>query len=497
MRDSQTLKKDSGGIVKYSNQRRLGMVPRAMFVAALLFGGSAWAELGHSRLSDQPVPFRGPDEMPPLTPPILEFGDVFLRPGNIKPGFTLPTGAVWQPRFWIFGTLRSSFAGYDTGGAPARAARHRVEWFNRADIFGNLQLTGSERLLIGITPLSDGASFTGKPFKPSGSAFQNEVNTKIRTFFFEGDIGQIFPRLDPNDTKGFDIGFSIGRQEVNFQGGMLINDSLDALGITKNNIRIEGLDWLNNLRVTGLAAWNGVNRNSSAVVTASRNVKDPGARLYGLFTSMDTVFGNNFASTIDADLVFVDGKSNGSDDVWVGGIGATHRLGHVNNTLRLLGSRATGRRTVQSNNGTLLFNELSWSPAGSDNIAYANMFWGNNHFTSASRGGLAGGPLGRVGLMFAARGVGGYPAPLGNRSDDAVGGALGYQMFFDQNRRQVTLEIGARHERQPNLSDSVAVGIRLQQALGQRFILDIEAFRSDRKRADNGYGWRLELLYKL
>ena len=483
----------------YRSVCRRGCVASWAFLVALLpIGSEVWAAGGSSRLSDQPIPYRGDAEMPPPTPPILEFGDVFLREGNIQPGFTLPTGAVWQPRFWIFGTIRSYVGTFDTGGSPKRAIRQQAEWFNRADILGNLQLTGSERLLIGIRPLNADTRFTGERFKPDrAKTFQNELNVKLRTLFFEGDVGQIFPRLDAKGTQEYDVGFSVGRQDLTFQGGLLLDDSLDALGVTKNNIRVPGWNWLNNLRVTGLAAWGGVNRNSSTVVTANSNAKDLNARLYGLFTSMDTVFGNSFASTIDLDLVFVDGKSNGSADAWVGGFGATQRIGHFNDTLRILGSYAPGRYTPQSNNGTLLFNELSWSPRGTDSIAYANVFWGNKHFTSASRDPLAGGPLGRLGLMFAARGVGGYPAPLGNRPDDAVGAALGYQMFFDNNRRQVTVEIGGRHEFKRNLTDAAAIGVRLQQALGQRFILDTEIFGAARRSADDGYGMRLELQVKL
>lgn len=480
-----------------SAQRRLSVVSWALLAATLPVAIPAWA--GGSRLSDQPIPYHGDAALPPMTPPILEFGDVFLRPGNIEPGFTLPTGAVWQPRFWIFGTLRSYVGTFDTGGSPTRAIRQQAEWFNRADIFGNLQLTGSERLLIGFQALNRDSRFTGYRFKPNrvDKSFQNELNVKPRTLFFEGDFGQIFPRLDPNDRLGYDIGFSVGRQDLSFQGGMLLNDSLDALGVTKNNIRIAGWDWLNNLRVTGLAAWDNVNRNSSTVVTATNNSRDGNARLYGLFTSMDTVFGNSFASTLDLDLVFVDGKNNGSGDAWVAGLGATQRIGHFNSTLRVLGSYAPDRHTPQSNTGTLLFNELSWTPRGTPDIAYANLFWGNRHFTSASRDPLAGGALGRVGLMFAARGVGGYPAPLGNRPDDAIGGALGYQKFFDNNRRQVTVEIGVRHELKRNLVDAAAIGARVQQALGQRFILDFEVFGAARRSADDGYGMRLELQVKL
>ncbi|MEP6656898.1 MAG: hypothetical protein ABJC33_06660 [Betaproteobacteria bacterium] len=482
---------------------RLYRVTAASLLAlAMLNSGSpARADGGSSRLSDKPVPYHGDAELPALTPPILELGDVFLRPGNIKPGFTLPTGAVWQPRFWVYGTVRSYVGTFDNGGSPSRPVRQQAEWFNRVDIFGNLQLTGSERLLIGFQPLNRDTNFTGYRFEPDrvDKSFQNQLNAKVRTLFFEGDFGQIFPRLDRDDTKAYDIGFSVGRQELSFQGGMLLNDNLDAIGITKNNIRFAGLGWLNNLRVTGLAAWGNVNRNSSTSPTGNNNSKDRNAHLYGLFTAMDTVFGNHFASTVDADLVFVDGNNNTSGNLWVAGIGATQRIWLLNSTVRLLGSYAPGLRTPQSNDGTLLFSELSWTPFRTHNLLYGNLFWGNGHFTSAARDPLAGGPLGRVGLMFAARGIGGYPAPLGNRADNAIGAAVGYQMFFDDNRRQVVVELGGRHELAsgPGLFNAAALGVRVQQALGRRYILEVEGFGATRRSADNGYGLRVELQVKL
>lgn len=473
---------------------------RAALAAVLVaIAGPVLAEQESSRLSDKPIAYHGDKELPLPTPPIFELGDVFLRPGNIKPGFELPTGAVWQPRFWVFGTLRTYVGTFDTGGSPARPVKQQAEWAARADIFGNLQLTGSERILIGIQPLHRDGAFTGRRFRPDrlDAGFQDELNARVRTFYFEGDIGQIFPRLDREDRRQFDVGFSVGRQELNFQGGMLINDTLDALGVTKNNIRIPGWDWLNNLRITGLGAWGEVNRNSTSPPAGINNARDRGARLYALLTSLDTVFGNRFASTIDMDIAFVDGGRGATGDLWVAGISGTQRIGYVNSTMRVVGSHAPGRRTAQSNNGALVFGELSMAPFGTHNIAYANFFWGIDHFTSAARDPAAGGPLGRAGLTFAARGIGSYPAPLGNRADRAYGGAIGYQMFFDNNRRQVVVELGARNDRTPGVPDAAALGVRMQQALGRRCILEVEAFGAARRAADNGYGLRIELQVKL
>ena len=383
--------------------------------------------------------------------------------------------------------LRSAVATYDTGDNTP----HVDEFYNRVDLFGNLQLTGSERLLVGIRPLNDDGKFTGWQFHPDdGDSFRDEANLRITTLFFEGDFGEIFPRLDPKDTGDLDVGFSVGRQQISFQDGLLINDRLDAVGITRNNIRVMGWDWLVNLRVTGLFAWNEVNRDN--------NVEDPSANLYGLFTAWDTVFGNRFASTFELDVAVVDGDENRGGDLVVAVFGATQRIGLINTTFRVLGSQdfGGGGDNNASDDGVLLFAEISKTPFGNHNLMYTNFFWGIDNFSSAARDPLAGGPLGRTGISFAARGIGTFPAPLGNRTDDAVGVAVGYQMFFDENRRQVIVEVGGRHETRGSLDDAAAASVVVQQAVGRRILLQLDGFvgiRGD----DNTRGIRAEILYQL
>ena len=63
------------------------------------------------------------------------------------------------------------------------------------------------------------------------------MNIVPETLFFEGDFGEIFPGLDPYDTKLLDYGFSVGRQPVLIQDGLLINaNRLDAVTVTRNTL---------------------------------------------------------------------------------------------------------------------------------------------------------------------------------------------------------------------------------------------------------------------
>lgn len=433
-----------------------------------------------SELSREPTPYLDDDELPARTAPIVELGGDFLGTGNISPGFEIPTGAVWQPRFWLYGNFRSTVQSHDIG-----RKKHIVEWANRLDLFGNLQLTGTERLLVGITPLHDDSEFSGKILSPDGEKrTENELNLNISTLFFEGDLAELFPRWDVEDSTPNDIGFTVGRQNVQFQAGMLINDTIDAVGFAKNNIRIPGFARLVNLRASVLFGWNGIHRDD--------NNDDDDAQLYGLFLQADT-----FRRTMNLDIVFVDSEDDG--DVLVGALDSIQTIGKMSATFRVAASHATGDETRTAADGQLVFAQLAWVPKYSHDNVYLAAFSAFDDFVSASRGPTVGGALGDTGILFAGRGIGSYPAALSNRTSDAYGIALGRQFFFSNDRRQLILEAGARHDDTPGLNDdSYGAAFRLQQAVGSRTILQLGGFLVDRGNRDSpSTGLRFEVQVKL
>lgn len=430
-----------------------------------------------SRLSDIAPPFLDDDDLSPRTPPILEIGDAFLGTGNIAPGFTLPTGAVWQPRFWVFGQFNSAIQAWDRGDGDLQA-----EWVNRLDIFGNLQLTGTERVVIGLQPLQDQRGrHAGYQFEPDDEGFE-PFNANIRTLFFEGDFAELFPNLDAGDFSTNDLGFSIGRQNLSFQDGFLVNDIVDMVGITRNNLRFNGVAWLNNARISAVYAWNEIHRDN--------NREDKDADMVAVFSQWDTTF-----STIDADIAYVISNDESGGDLVAAGISGAQRFGGISTTIRALGSWAPSVRSRQADNGALFFTEVAWTPPYSYNILYLNAFASINNFRSATRDTLAGGPLGRTGFIFAARGIGSYPPALSNRADQAYGAAVGYQMFFDNLRRQVVVEVGGRADNSDTFSGA-GLAARFQQALGTRYIVQVDGFGSVRDNGDLGYGVRSEFIVK-
>ena len=489
--------------------------------AEAAFAGDAnggHGEDGHedSRITDHYIPLQL-DGFPNRPKPLLELGPPFLGTGRIGRGFTIPGGAVWTPSFLLFGTLRTGFGTVDDG------ATQRSQWANRLDLFGNLALTGTERFVIGLRPTHQGAGldsggpfgvlrFTGYTSTSSGTgSFSNQLNFDWNTLthlFFEGDLGEMFPGLDVDDRRGLDLGLSIGRQPINFQEGLLINDFIDAVGVTRNNLRPGGAV---NLRFTGLYGWNGITRHSriaggSPVEGYSPlNALDDGAQLFGGFTEIDWR-----STTAAMDVMFVRGgalgTALGAADGLYTGVSLVGRPGSgvFNVSLRVVNSMPLGDAsptppavdagtasllgiTNPASRGTLVFSELSWTPHHSKNFFYANGFYAHDTYRAAALDVLIPGPLARAGILFAGSGLGDVPGvgagALSPAASDVAGGAFGHQIFLGGTRQQLLLEGAARYSTAACLSafdicepHAIAGGVRYQAAVGRRGVLVLDTF---------------------
>ena len=215
-----------------------------------------------SALSDKPAPLKL-EGFPDRPKPIIEIGqNPFLGRGPITPGFELPTGAVWQPEFIVFGTGRMAMQTFDNG------VQQITEWANRLDLYGNLYLTPTERIVIGFRPVDkvslnsdrDTLRYSGYRFQPRDGP-QNGLNGYVTTLFFQGDFGDCFRISIQTTGKSIDFSFASGRQPLNFQDGIMINeDSIDAIGITRTSLFALGASAL---RATALFAWSQLNRNDN------------------------------------------------------------------------------------------------------------------------------------------------------------------------------------------------------------------------------------------
>ena len=466
-----------------------------------------------SRITDEYIPLQL-DGFPQRPKPLLELGPPFLGTGRIGRGFTLPGGAVWTPSFLMFGQFRSGLSVIDAGGM------RDTQWANRLDLFGNLYLTGTERFVFGLRPTDQTDPTGGRQFSgyrhqsfdggPGAGAFSDQFNLDWDTvshLFFEGELGELFPNLDIDDRHGLDLGLSVGRQPLNFQEGLLINDFVDAVGVTQNNLRPGNVV---NLRFTGLYGWNQINRNTPSDLTLVRNLEGDGAHMVGGFTEID------WRSTTAAfDVIYIRGGEFtarpgmiATDRVMAGdgiyaGVSLVGRpgAGAFNMSLRALGSFPVGNETTgggvivadsrgftldlsdPASRGGLLFTEVSWTPHHTYNFFYANAFAAVDDYRAAALDPTVPGPLARAGILFAGPGLGNVPGVLSSTASDVVGGAFGHQMFFKDKRQQLLLEAGGRYSTRDCVEGvlscdvhAVAGMARYQVAWGRRGVLRFDAF---------------------
>ena len=438
------------------------------------------------------------------------FGDEFLNHGNIQKGIKIPTGAVWQPSMFVYGTLRTAWQFEETGnqlppntdvaGPPISRGEAKIEELaTRLDLFFNLAFTPTERVVLALRPFDHNGNFNGYRWQVPNLVNKEEDYLRgdldVQQLYFEGDLGEVFPRLDPKDTGAVDLGFSIGRQPLSFQEGMIINDNVDALGLTRNNLQIGQAA---NIRLTGLWGWDDLHRGVGA-----NNRRREGAHLFALFTSTD--FAN---STVDLDLGYVNDSitrirlDDGSilaegGDQFNASMSFVQRIGHISTAFRFNHSEQVGgENTLQSSSGSLFMAESSYTMPHSYDLAYANLFVANDHYQSLARDPSVGGPLGRLGVLFASPGIGFVGSPIENDTDhDSFGGAIGYQKFFDETRKQLLFEVGGRNAFD-GTEDRGRLGAlaRYQQAFRTHYIWRVDAYYVSRESLDDKHGIRTEFV---
>lgn len=433
------------------------------------------------KLKDEYVPFKGVDEIPNRPELLLELGDPFLDTGKLDAGFEVPIlGAVWQPRLWSYLINRAAVQTFDNG-VPGRDRDTEIS--NRMDWYFNLQLTGTEKILLGLRPFDNNVPtrFTRYTFSGADEDFKNEINTDVETLFFEGDLGSLIPNLDRAGVTPLDFGFSIGRQPITFQEGIIINDTVDAVGVVRNNIVFPGTS---NLRISGMWAWDRLDRNDRA--RGSDN------NMFALFG-----FADANVSTFNLDTIYVDDKNDG-DGFYIGA-SAIQRLrafGGISTAFRVNSSFALDQEIMNNviGDGTLLTAEISGLVKGSDDIVYFNPFLTIGNFTQAGREPILGGPLANTGILFASPNLSTYGAEMSPFTDDVAGFAAGYQAFWDNKRRNLILELASRVDTGGDSFDSIGLGFQLQQALGQHVQLQMEAYYAAQEDRSDSTGARFEVL---
>ncbi|MEM9283353.1 MAG: hypothetical protein AAGA96_16140 [Verrucomicrobiota bacterium] len=409
--------------------------------------------------------------------------DRFLSSGPIDPGVVLPTGATWRPSFLLFGSYRTALQSYEAAGDPGR-----TEWANRLDLFGNLYLSSTERFLFGFRPLDEEGAFTGVAAGQGiDTDFVNGLNFEPTLFFFEGDFGEIFPNLDPEDTRHLDFGFSIGRQRLVLQDGILANDHLDLFGATRHNLFQMGAS---TSRLSGFFGFNELHRNN--------RVRDSRGRLIALSSHFDYP-----ERTIEADLVYVNGSDSlGGDGAYLG-LGHRAQVGYWHATTRINASFALDDTQILPalrgvDDGWLLTHQMSRVMPYNEDVLTFSAFAEFGDFTSAARDPAVGGPLGGFSMLQRAVEIGTYGAPIPDDGGDLFGLEVAYQHFLDgAHRRQIMAAIGGVGEHGSSQRDATfATSLTYQQALSDHLLWIVSGFGSTTDEGNKGFGLRTELQRK-
>ena len=436
--------------------------------------GYADASESSSRYSDKVLGLKGIEDLPERPTPLFELWQGYVEGGPYDFEFVLPTGMVVSPGLVLFGNLNNGLEITDDGVNDTSSA-----WVTSLNLFLNLTLSGTERVLLGVSPLTRESGATSQyTFEPT-SSWQNESNARLSTAFFEGELSEMFPKIDYEGRLPLDYEIAFGRQPVIAQGGILINDTMDSVALTRSTIPFPGTNFA---RIGGLVAWNNVQR--------SNNIDDSEGELYAIFSAVEVEH-----STVELDMTYINSTDAIGDQFNIGAsfIHAFIILEHaVDTTFRVAHSLAPDDQTASATNGTLLYLSQSWAPKRTDNIVYLNTFVGFEDYAPAARSG--GGPLGIAGLSFAGNGLAG--GAINNRANEAYGGALGYQMFFSPAlRRNLILEVGGKVEEAPGGTDRLSAAVRYSQAVGRQTFFEVGGFVVKQESINEAFGLRTKLSF--
>ena len=72
-----------------------------------------------------------------------------------------------------------------------------------------------------------------------------------------------------------------------------------------------------------------------------------------------------------------------------------------------------------------------------------------------------------------------------------MGGAVGYQIFLDNTRKQLIFELGGRKDTNDISAGVIGFDTRYQQAFGQHSFLLLDAFIAKQEKLDAGSGVRV------
>jgi hypothetical protein len=382
--------------------------------------------------------------------------------------------------FMAYGDLRIGGAYYDNGIAPgdqsAVAARLNLDM--------DLALTATERIHAFVRPLDQNGSFTR--YQISGTndnEFIDELDFKLDTLFFEGDINAIREGFTNQKTSS-DLPIAFGRVPLFTQNGIWLDDAFDgvAVGITARNIPSYDVS---NTDLTFFAGFDKV--NTPAIVGDN-------SKMFGLAGFADArkgyfEYGYGYVRADQDDLSY-----HNLTAAFTKRYRLSNRVG-IANSVRVIGNIGQSA-AVKTADGVLLLLENSF--VRRDPIffvPYVNFFAGFNHPVPLARAADSGGVLKNTGINFETDGLTGYPT-LDASAQESWGAAAGVEKLWGVSQQVVVEGAVVRRMDSNTLGNQYALGVRFQRPLNNAWIFRADAMHGWRQGQDDVYGVRVELRRK-
>lgn len=424
--------------------------------------------------------------------PALSLGrDELYGAGEIGEGFVLfGEKNRFFPHLTVFGDWRTAIAYNDNGaGNPVGQIATRL------NLFFDLKLTATERILMFYPPLQDGGQFTRFVFDDDnndGADFEFEIDDEPVTLFLEGDLGQIISGFQDEYTE-FDMPFAVGRVPLLFQNGVWMDDAFLGGAFTIPAQNSASLD-ITNYDLTFFFGFDEI--TSDAFLNGAGNRDDDEAAMVGIKGFFDLQEGY-----LELGAAYLHDKEKGDgDESYVNLTAAFSKRygGRLSNATRVIlnvgqESPAVGNKTA---NGVMLISEnalITHLPLTL--IPYANFWIGKDNVQPLAK---ADGVLKNVGLAFETDALTGFPK-LDDAGRDTFGGAIGVQYLFSLEQ-QIVAEVAAVipwDGENGNVQDEqFAASVRYQRPLTNQWIFRADAMYGLLVNQPDLFGARMEMRLK-
>jgi hypothetical protein len=416
--------------------------------------------------------------------PWVEWWRPFYTGGMYEPGVPVFSDVnLLTPSFLVYGDYRTGVGIHRAGGRPIR------QWAHRLNLDMDLRLTGTERFHMFTGPLDHNGRFTRLDFSDSDNVdFEEELDFKPDTAFFEGDLGAITGSMIGDDAP-FDLPFTMGIVPLLYQNGIWMEDAIVGFAVGSPWRHSKALNW-SNFESTFFAGFTGLD---SPAFLDNRDVSVLGTAW----------FVEAYNGYIEMDYAYLDDRRNLGRSYHNAALAYTRRyFGRISNSVRLIGNAGQeGSRVDRTADGGLLLIENSLiSSQPSTVVPYFNMFVGSGRPQSVGRAGGSGGILRNTGINFETDGLTAYPT-LNATGANSYGGAVGINILSADFRQQLVCELTALDRYGNPLVSGIAgpqyaIGGRYQRTINNRSLVRFDLMNGWLDNASNIYGLRSEFRWK-